>query len=251
MAKTIRAKISLDGVYAATSREIANLVSSLPAEDLKRSVPATPAWTIRDVISYLTGSAERMAAGDFPAEFFFPTGANHAVAILDEWKEREVRGRRRRSLRKLLDEWETTTATLAPKLRGDAPWGQEAEPFGGHIMVTDLATYQQDIYGALGQETDRDAVPIRIGFATYVGGVDLRIRASEGPSLRFVTKQRDVVAGYGEPAATARGSTFELFRALSGRRTPDQVSAYEWDGDAEPFLKFFYPYGPREKPLTE
>ena len=241
----------LDEVYAVTRKEIANLVSSLPAEELKRSVPATPAWSIRDVIAHLTGSAERMAAGDFPSHFFFPTGAEHAVEAHNEWNDRQVRERRRRSLQKVLDEWEATMATIAPMLRGDAPWGQEAVPFGGHVMVADLAAHQQDIYGALGEETDRDALPIRIGFATYIGGVDLRIRASDSPSLRFVTQHREVVAGYGEPAATVAASRFELFRALSGRRNPDQVRAYEWDGDAEPFLKFFYPYGPREEALIE
>ncbi|MDQ4065199.1 MAG: maleylpyruvate isomerase family mycothiol-dependent enzyme [Actinomycetota bacterium] len=241
----------LDEVYAVVHKEIANVVSSLPAKDLKRKVPATPDWSIRDVVAHLTGTAERMAAGDFPSHFFFPTGAEHAVEAHNEWNERQVSERRKRSVQELFDEWETTTPKIAPMLRGDVPWGQEAVPFGGHVMVTDLAAHQQDIYGALGQETDRDAIPIRIGFATYIGGVDLRIRASESPALRFVTEQKEVVAGFGEPAATVTASRFEFFRALSGRRNLDQVRAYEWDGDADPFLKFFYPYGPRTDALVE
>lgn len=241
----------LDEVYAFTRKEVANLVSSLSAEDLKRPVPATPQWSIRDVIAHLTGTAERMAAGDFPSHFFFPDGADHAVEALNAWNDQQVRVRRRRGLQKVLDEWETTNDTIAPMLRGDAPWGQEVVPFGGHVVVADLAAHQQDIYGALGQDADRDALPIRVGYATYIGGVDLRIRASESPSLRFVTEHREVVAGYGDPAATVSASRFELFRALSGRRNPDQVRAFEWDGDAEPFLRFFYPYGPRDEALVE
>ena len=98
---------------------------------------------------------------------------------------------------------------------------------------------------------DRDEAPVAIGFSTYRAGVDLRIQTSGGPSLRFVTEDKEWVAGGGEPVATVRASRFELFRALSGRRSPDQVHAYEWQGNPEPFLGFFYPYGIREEALVE
>jgi hypothetical protein len=123
--------------------------------------------------------------------------------------------------------------------------------FAGHALLTDLAVHQQDIYGAMGVVKDRDAAAIGIGFASYVGGVGLRIGAAGGPSLRFVTEHKERVAGDGEPAATVRAPRFELFRALSGRRSPDQVRAYDWDGDPEPFLELFYPYGLREAALVE
>lgn len=238
-------------IYAFTQKELGKFVSGLSKKDLDRSVPATPEWSIRDVIAHLTGAAELMAARDFPSEFFFANGAEHGVAALNEWTERHVRERRGRPLQDVLNEWETVTATIAPMLRGDVPWADEVVPFGGHVMVRDLATHQQDIYGALGVERDRDGAPIRIGFATFVGGVDLRIRASERPALRFVNEHKEIVAGYGEPAATVSASRFELFRALSGRRNHEQVRAYDWDGDPEPFLRYFYPFGVREEALVE
>ncbi len=238
-------------IYAVTRKELANFVSSLPEEDLERPVPATPAWSIRDVIAHLIGVAERTASGDFPREFFIAIGSEDGVAVLNEWTDRHVTDRRERPLQDLLDEWENATAAITPMIRGDVPWPEEVMSFAGHVVVTDLAIHQQDIYGALGIVKDRDAVPIRIGFATYVGGMDLRIKASGGPSLRFVTEHKDVVAGGGEPVATVRGPRFELFRALSGRRTRDQLRTYEWDGDPEPFLELFYPYGVREEALVE
>ncbi|MGI8707100.1 MAG: hypothetical protein ACR2LG_02690 [Actinomycetota bacterium] len=44
-----------------------------------------------------------------------------------------------------------------------------------------------------------------------------------------------------------RTSTFELFRALHGRRTVDQVRAMEWDGDPEPWMPVFFVFGPAER----
>jgi hypothetical protein len=44
---------------------------------------------------------------------------------------------------------------------------------------------------------------------------------------------------------------FELFRALSGRRSLDQVRALAWVGDPEPYLELFAPYPMPASPLIE
>ncbi|MDQ3952696.1 MAG: maleylpyruvate isomerase family mycothiol-dependent enzyme [Actinomycetota bacterium] len=238
-------------IYDATRSELAELVSGLPDEDLERPVPATPGWSIRDVVAHLTGVVRCIAAGDFPREFFVAIGSEAAIAVLNEWTDRQVVSRREPPVRELLDEWERSTASIAPMIRGDVPWPEDVVPFAGHVLTTDVAVHQQDVYGALGLVKDRDAAPIRIGFATYAAGADLRRKASGGPALRIATERKEVVAGDGEPAATVRATHFELFRALSGRRSPDQLRAYEWDGDPEPFLELFYPYGVREHALVE
>lgn len=237
--------------YAVTSKEIADIVSNLSEEDLARPVPATPLWSIGEVIAHMTGVAECVAAGDFPKEFFMAIGSEQGIAHLDEWTERHVELRRGVPLHQLLDRWESGRTAITPMLRGDEPWPGDVMPFAGYVLVTDVAVHQQDINGALGIVKDRDGEQIRIGFRAYVAGVDLRIQASGGPSIRFATEYKDIVAGGGEPQATVRGTRFELFRALSGRRSPDQIRAYEWDGDPEPFIEFFYPYGVREKALVE
>jgi hypothetical protein len=173
------------------------------------------------------------------------------VTVLNEWTARHVADRRGRPLQDVLDEWEDSAAALASTIRGDAPWPDGVLPFAAHVLVTDVGVHQQDVYGALGVVRDRDAAPIRIGVATYVAGIDLRLRATNAPALRLVTEDKEKVAGAGEPVATVRAPRFELFRALSGRRSPDQVRAYDWDGDPAPFLELFYPYGIRAKALVE
>ncbi|MDQ4145994.1 MAG: maleylpyruvate isomerase family mycothiol-dependent enzyme [Actinomycetota bacterium] len=238
-------------VYDVTRKELSNFVSSLSEGDLKRPVPATPGWSIRDVIAHHSGAVEDLAAGDFPREFFFAIGSEEGVAALNEWTGRQVGDRPDRTLQDMLDAWEEGTAAIIPMLRGEVPWPGDVLPFAGHVLMTDLAVHQQDIYGALGLVKDRDEAPVAIGFSTYRAGIDFRIQASGGPSLRFVTEDTERVAGGGEPIATVRATRFELFRALSGRRSQDQIRAYEWQGDPEPFLEFFYPYGVREEALVE
>jgi uncharacterized protein (TIGR03083 family) len=241
----------LEEIYSTTRKELANFVSGLPEEDLERPVPATPGWSISEVIAHLSGAVTSIASGDFPREFFTAIGSEHGVTILNEWTDRQVSHRREQPLQDLLDEWESASAVITPMIRGAVPWPEGVMSFAGHILITDLAVHLQDIYGALGVVKNRDAAPIGIGFAVYTTGADLRIRGSGGPSVRFVTEHKDVTAGGGEPLATVRGSRFELFRALSGRRSPDQLRAYEWEGDPEPFLECFYPYGVREEALIE
>ncbi|HEV2755977.1 MAG TPA: maleylpyruvate isomerase family mycothiol-dependent enzyme [Actinomycetota bacterium] len=238
-------------IYAVTRAELADLVSGLSGEDLRRAVPATPEWSIRDVVAHLAGVVECLAAGDFPREFFTALGSERGVAVLNEWTARQVAGHAERPLPELLSEWEEATAAVAPMIRGDVSWPESIMSFAGHVLVTDIGVHQQDVYGALGVVKDRDSAPIRIGFATFAAGVDLRLKGSGGPSLRLVTEHKEVVAGGGEPAATVRAPRYELFRALSGRRNPDQLRAYDWEGDPEPFLELFYPYGVRAGALVE
>lgn len=238
-------------VWATTRKELASFVSSLSEEDVERPVPATPGWSIRDVVAHMTGVLECIARGDFPVEFFVAIGSQQGVAVLNEWTDRQVVARDERPVIELLAEWESAAEGVMPMLRGDVPWPEGVVPFAGHVLTTDIAVHQQDVYGALGLVRDRDSAPVRIAFATYAAGIDIRQRSAGGPALRMVTEHKEVVAGDGEPVGTVRAPRFELFRALSGRRSPEQVRAYDWDGDPEPFLELFYPYGVRAEALVE
>lgn len=50
---------------------------------------------------------------------------------------------------------------------------------------------------------------------------------------------------------TVRTDPFELLRAYAGRRSPDQIRAWEWSGDPEPYLPLLSPFGLRPDPLVE
>jgi uncharacterized protein (TIGR03083 family) len=238
-------------VYDLTRKELASLVSSLDEAELERTVPATPAWRIRDVIAHLSGDVVCLLDNDFPREFFQAIGDPAAIVVLNDWTDKQVKERRAKSLQDILDEWERATPGVAAMISGEDEWPEGVLPYAGHILTTDLATHQQDIFGALGIVKERDSAQIRVGAATFMGGVALRLQLAGEPSLRFRMEDKEFVAGGGHPQATVTGPRYELFRALSGRRNPDQIRAFEWDGDPEPFLNYFYPYGVRADALVE
>ena len=241
----------LADVYEDTRIAIRDFLESRSSEDLEREVPATPGWRVRDIVAHLVGDLESIARGDFPSEFFQLIGEPSAIRRLNEWTAVHVSHRADKPMDELFKEWDEATATLAPKMRGQEPWPEGVPSFANHILVTDLGVHQHDIYGAFGIKRDRESPPVNIGVAAYITGIGWRLEADGGGTIAFETDKRRVAGSSEEPDATVRGDRFELFRALSGRRSPDQIRAYDWEGDPEPFIKYFYPYGLREEELVE
>jgi hypothetical protein len=184
-------------------------------------------------------------------DFFASIGAPESVAKLNAWTDEHVRSRAERSVSEVLDEWEASSKTIVDMMRGHTPWPDGVPWFADRVLVTDLGVHQHDIYGALGIMRDRDAAPDRIGVAGYVAVMDMRLKAAGAPALAIEADERSWTIGGVEPATTLRASRFELSRALSGRRNADQIRAYDWDGDPEPFIGFFYLYGSRSEALVE
>lgn len=241
----------LADVYASTQRSLSELVNDLPETDLDRSVPATPGWTIRNVVAHLVGDLDCVTRGDFPREFFESFAAPEAVVKLNDWTKEHIDARSGRSIRDLTDEWAALTDEVVPMMRGEVAWPDGILFFADRVLVTDIGVHQHDIYGALGIERDRESPPVKIGVSGYLATVDMRLRSDDGPAVAVEAPGKRWVVGGEDPAATLRSDRFELFRALSGRRSPDQIRAYDWSGDPEPFVPYFYPYGPREEALIE
>jgi len=59
--------------------------------------------------------------------------------------------------------------------------------------------------------------------------------------------------GHEDPIASVRATSFELMRAIGGRRTKGEMRAMGWTGDPEPFLDHMVlPHlGVRESSLGE
>ena len=239
----------VSGVYDETRRRISDFVGSLNEADQDRPVPAAPGWTVHDVVAHLTGDLAAIQTDDFPGSFFAAVGEPDEVAKLNAWTARMVEERRERPVRDVLTEWEQRTPAVMAMLRGEQPLPSRLPPFVDRVLVTDVAVHEQDIYGALGLVRERDCSALRIGTSTYVAGIWLRLGELAPP--RFKTDEETYQAGQGEPGATARTGRFELFRALSGRRSPEQIRAWEWSADPEPYLHLFYVYGPRTEALVE
>ena len=239
-------------VFQELRRDVVSFVESLPEEDLGRELPATPGWTVRDVIAHLAGDSNGVNEGDFPQQFFDSFGDEAAVVVLNKWTQAHIERRKDMTLEEILKEWDESSAHIAAMMRGDEPMPENVPPFADRVLLTDLAVHQQDIFGAFGIERARDAAPIKIATAGYVAIMGLRLATAGVPPLRLDAGDKVYTTSDGEPGATVTApSRFELFRALSGRRSPEQILAYEWDGDPEPYVSYFYPYGIRKDALVE
>ena len=244
----------LSEVYDPLRRELAEVVLGLSDEDRLRPVPATPGWTITDVIRHVASVAAAIVRkdGDFPRDFFGSFGDPDAVAALNEWTARDVSARADQSLEETCADWDKDASLISSMMRGDEPWDPNFPPFADRVVITDTTVHQQDIFGALGIERDRTAPSIKIGCSSYLFIIDMRLQNDGVGPLRLEAEDKSwTVGGDGEPGATVAASRFEFFRALSGRRNPDQVRAYSWTGDPEPYVPYFYPYGVRDEALVE
>jgi uncharacterized protein (TIGR03083 family) len=238
-------------IYEQLRNDISELVAALEPEELDKPVPATPSWSIRDIVAHLAADATCTIAGDFPREFFEAFGESAAVATVNEWTSRQLEDRQGRPLEDLLQEWKNSSIDLTAMMRGEESWPEGTVMFADRVLLTDAAVHQQDIFGALRIERAREAAPLKIGLSGYIATMGWRLAAAGIPSLRFDVGDKSYAAGEGEAAATVHASRFELFRSMSGRRNPEQIRAYTWDHDAEPYIPYFYPYGIRENALLE
>lgn len=66
---------------------------------------------------------------------------------------------------------------------------------------------------------------------------------------RLGTDDGDYLAGSDGVTPAVCGDRFELFRAMSGRRSTDQITAYDWEGDVAIGHLAFLP--PRDTALVE
>ena len=241
----------IDVLYEQLRNDISELVKGLDPAALETPVPATPGWSIRDVVAHIAADAAYVLSGDFPVEFFQAFGDESAVVVLNDWTGRQLEERKGHSLEELLAEWEGSAAELTAMMRGEKPWPEGILGFADLIVLTDAAVHQQDIFGALGIERGREDAPIKIGLSGYIATMGWRLAPAGIAPLRFDVGDKSYTAGDDEPGATVRANRFEFFRAMSGRRSPEQIAAYEWNGDPEPYIPFFYPYGIRKEPLVE
>jgi uncharacterized protein (TIGR03083 family) len=241
--------LDLAEAYAETHRSLTALVRDLDQTALATKVPATPDWSVRDVLAHVTGVARDAVLGE-GWELYGVIVNRSAIAQLDERTAEQVASRRDTPFDAVLDEWAGQVVILLPVLRGERS-GPAQAPFADRMLATDLATHTQDVRGALDMPGDRDSMGVSAAFSSYAGGLHLRLSGSGIPALRIVYGEKDRLLGDGEPGATVAADRFELYRAMAGRRSRNQILAYGWTGDPEPYLPVIPAYGERLTDLVE
>lgn len=214
-------------------------------------MPACPAWTVRDILAHVTGVAADTVQGRY-----FPGSADawrdaRLGRVRDAWTAAQVAAGHGRPVSALVAEWAGWAARLEPMLAGTAPMPAGSPAWLRSAPVADLAVHLHDVRGAVARPGDRDAPLTRLGLRIYARWLGRRLDQSGRPALRLRAGGREWVEGSGSPAAAVAADPFELFRALSGRRSLAQVRALAWDGDPEPYLAVLSPYPMPPSPLPE
>jgi uncharacterized protein (TIGR03083 family) len=176
-------------------------------------VPATPEWRAHDVLAHLVGVTDDVVNGRL-----------EGIAT-DAWTQAQVDARTNRSTAELLDEWDK----VAPQF--EAMLAAAPAEIAGQALF-DAATHEHDLRNALGAPGARDSEAVGTGWDWII---DARTRAG-AHAMCFVVEDGEQTSGVGDAVARVQASRFELFRAVSGRRTPDEISGYGWDRDPDPGL---------------
>lgn len=256
----------LGDVYRGVRERITELVRGRSPEELNKTVPACPEWTVHDTVAHVTGVAADILSGNI-----------EGVAS-DPWTAAQVDARRGTPTEAVLDEW----AEKGPQVDPIVPF------FPGRVgsqLVLDTTTHEHDIRHALGAPgaKDSEGVTVAVRMLIEVGMTAGEVKRGL-PPLEVIAGDQRWVLGTGAPAAegdvdaavlaeagrvlqggdpdwrddvTPAGSLkiepFELMRAMTGRRSLAQIKAYDWTADPTPYLPLFGfgPFTTRPQDLVE
>ena len=225
--------------YAAVYRETRERLSDF-ARDLDGAsvtpAPSCPGWTVQDVCSHLVGIIADIQAGRMDG-----VGS-------DAWTLAQVTARRDRTIGDVIDEW----AAIAPAFE------EQVAGWPGAVagqLVSDCSMHELDVRNAVGDTGARDTDGVRIAMSHYANGFAERVVAAGLGPIALDVGDEIVVVGDGEPAVSVAATRFEISRALSGRRSADQIQGYAWERDAstsvEAYVALFGAHGNREEALVE
>lgn len=216
----------LDTVYRNGRTRVADLAATLDDDQLQTPVPATPEWTVHELLAHLVGLAADVTAGRLD-------GAGG-----DQWTARHVGERRRRPVDELLAEW----AKVGPQVEASLV-GQQ---FAGPGPAPDLICHEADLREALGltrvdrehhQQPFLDLMMLLLGqrlsdIATVL------VRDEDGHEWR---------CGSGQPEHLLRVDGYELLRAMFSRRSRRQIAGWSWTpAPAGEVIDAFGFFGPRD-----
>jgi len=213
-------------VWAEGQRTLSELGRGLGPDDAEVTVPACPAWTVRQVFAHQAGVAADLLAGRLEG------------VTTDPWTERQVRERADRTLTEVLDEWDADAPRLVEALR---PLGDAVD----RRLVLDVWAHEQDVRHAVGRPGSRSG-PVFDFVVEHVRDY------AEHQFHRADLDPGGVDLGDGRSDAAVRADSFELARAVFGRRSADQVLAWAWSvPDPSPYVAVLPAFTLRPDALEE
>jgi hypothetical protein len=122
-------------------------------------IPACPAWTARDLLARLTGTA----ADAITARFALVNPHGPWVErrpVVDAFTAGQVAARKDMTIDEVRGEWAGHAPLLVNVLRGAQPFPPGSIPIINWMVVCDMAVHDQDLRGALEVPGDRDSRPV-------------------------------------------------------------------------------------------
>jgi uncharacterized protein (TIGR03083 family) len=189
-------------LYAATRDRVSAAAHAFSPADLDHFVPACPEWTVHDLIAHLTGVATDFVQGNLDG------------APRPPWTARQVDPRRRLPTSAVLAEWSASSVLLEQLITS----GTTSHPLICNPYV-DAAVHEADLRGATGIPRP----PREVYLATLDWMLDGTSKglAVHTPDGRYFWESEG-------PAAEVAVDTYELFRAVFGRRSAVQIQSWAW-----------------------
>jgi uncharacterized protein (TIGR03083 family) len=220
--------------YETSRQRVIELARGLDEQGLATTVPACPAWTVKDLVAHVTGICTDILEGRYE-------GVGQ-----EDWTKAQVEARRDLPLEEIIAEWDEQ----APKV--EEVLDNVFHPAIAAMTLSDLVTHEQDLRGAINKPGGRDTRDFELALEADARTVGRNLKKTDLPALRVVAGEGlEWSIGNGDPQGDVKGDPFELYRTMGGRRTRAQARALEWSVDPEPYIEIFCLYGYRDEPLVE
>lgn len=197
-----------DNVAAVTA-----MANGLDAGQLATTVPATPTWTVHDVIAHLAGAPADAVTGRMEG------------APSPEWTARHVNERAHRPVDELTAEMASNQDAVAASTVGNP------RP----AIAWDISVHHADLHEALGlgRPPERFWQPVLEGVAPMMlGKVEATITCGD--------------ASYGAGGGPVEVSPYELYRSVFSRRSRSQMRVWAGSALAVEQLDGLCIFGPRD-----
>lgn len=217
----------LGDAYRGLRERVNEIVRACDPDARHAGAPATPGWSVHDLVSHVTGVAVDITEGRLDG------------VATDPWTARQVDSRRTRDTLDVLDEWNAHASAIEAGIDDFGP--------AAFTLLADTATHEHDVRGALAAPGARDSDAMVLWWDALVHPGAMR----RGPALEVELESGTVVLGSGAPVATLRTTRFELLRAATGRRSIEQMRAFVTRGELDPTLLVADRFTPRPDALVE
>ncbi|MGB3734254.1 MAG: maleylpyruvate isomerase N-terminal domain-containing protein [Ilumatobacter sp.] len=216
--------------YTEAVESFVEFARTLTDDEWATHVPCTPLWTARDVLSHVSGLPDDGIAGRMEG------------APGEAWTQSQVE----RNAELTVDELLTRLTSQYEMFGGVLDQIGEGRP------PLDCHSHEHDVRQAVGRPGNQDSAIIDDASKLMLLGLaDLPV----GLTVTFDDRSEHVLgATDGASSATLSVSKFDMFRSRLGRRTRDQVRAFDWSGDddaVESAMAGWFMFGPSEIAIAE